>query len=285
MSAIEIDGKLIHYETLGRRGEGVTDSLIFVHGWLGSWRYWVPTMDELSSRYRTYALDLWGYGDSDKSLPRYSMQDFVELLEAFIDKLGVTKVSLIGHSLGGVVAIRLTNQHPNLVSKVVTVSLPILGSSFNGPNLTRLFGRSRMPQDGKVEKLCKSVIGQKNLAAQEVLLKEADKVSNEAILQGVDTLTQLDLQEEIRQLSELREPVPLLAIYGKEDSIVSPSQAYLLDHSKPFIRPIIMEGARHFPMLDDSSKFNRLLKNFLKLGKDLQGLEVKEVWRRRTGMK
>ena len=61
MSAITIENDLVHYEVLGR-GRPV----IFIHGWLGSWRYWVPTMQQLSVKYRTYALDLWGFGDSGK---------------------------------------------------------------------------------------------------------------------------------------------------------------------------------------------------------------------------
>lgn len=283
MSAIEIDGGLIHYEALGRRGGLGSDSLIFIHGWLGSWRYWMPTMEELSSQYRTYALDLWGYGDSNKSRSGYNTQDFVELLRAFIQELGVTRASLVGHSLGGVAAIRLASQHPDLVSRLVTVSLPIMAGSFRGPDLNRLL-RSREPRDGKMDKLCKSVIGNRRIAAQEILLKEADKVCNEAIQQSLEALARVDLQEEIEQLGELSEPVPLLAIYGKEDNIVSPSQADFLDHRHASIKPIVIQGARHFPMLDDATKFSRLVRQFLKTGNDIQRLKVKEQWKRRTGM-
>jgi pimeloyl-ACP methyl ester carboxylesterase len=62
MSAIFIDGQLAHYEVIGR-GKPV----LFLHGWVGSWRYWVPTMQTISSTNRTYALDLWGFGDSAKN--------------------------------------------------------------------------------------------------------------------------------------------------------------------------------------------------------------------------
>ena len=61
MSAIVIKEGLVHYEVIGRG-----QPLIFIHGWLGSWRYWVPAMEQMSARHRTYALDLWGFGDSDK---------------------------------------------------------------------------------------------------------------------------------------------------------------------------------------------------------------------------
>ncbi len=64
MSALVVDNSLVHYEVLGRGRP-----LLFLHGWLGSWRYWVPTMIELSSSHRAYALDFWGFGDSDR-VPR-----------------------------------------------------------------------------------------------------------------------------------------------------------------------------------------------------------------------
>ena len=80
MSAVTIENDLVHYEVLGR-GRPV----IFVHGWLGSWRYWVPTMQQLSVKYRTYALDLWGFGDSGKDVRRYEFKDQVLLLHEFME--------------------------------------------------------------------------------------------------------------------------------------------------------------------------------------------------------
>lgn len=56
MSAIHIDNRLVHYEVVGRRGA----PMIFLHSWLGSWRYWLPTMEHVSERYRTFAIDFWG---------------------------------------------------------------------------------------------------------------------------------------------------------------------------------------------------------------------------------
>src|SRR5690606_23473187 len=86
MSAITIEGDLIHYEVLGR-GRPV----ILVHGWLGSWRYWVPAMSQVSMKYRTYALDLWGFGDSGKDARHYDFASQVALLDQFMNRLGITK--------------------------------------------------------------------------------------------------------------------------------------------------------------------------------------------------
>src|SRR5258708_577942 len=120
MSAITIENDLVHYEVLGR-GRPV----IFVHGWLGSWRYWVPTMQQVSVKYRTYALDLWGFGDSGKDASHYTFKDQVQLLHDFMEKLGITKAALIGHSLGAAVCLRFATQYPDRAPRVALINPPL----------------------------------------------------------------------------------------------------------------------------------------------------------------
>jgi pimeloyl-ACP methyl ester carboxylesterase len=120
MSAITVENDLVHYEVLGR-GRPV----IFVHGWLGSWRYWVPTMQQLSEKYRTYALDLWGYGDSGKFHERYGLAEQVKLLYDFMEKLGIAKAALVGHSLGAAVCLRFAGQYADRAPRLVLVSPPL----------------------------------------------------------------------------------------------------------------------------------------------------------------
>ncbi len=66
MSAILLDSSIVHYEVLGR-GRPV----IFLHGWVGSWRYWISSMQVTSTSYRAYALDLWGFGDTAHNVLNY----------------------------------------------------------------------------------------------------------------------------------------------------------------------------------------------------------------------
>lgn len=120
MSAITIENDLVHYEVLGR-GRPV----ILLHGWLGSWRYWVPAMRQLSMKYRTYALDLWGFGDSGRDPQRYSFESQVALLHEFMEKLGITKAALVGHGLGASISARYAVQHPDRVPRLMVVSPPL----------------------------------------------------------------------------------------------------------------------------------------------------------------
>ena len=66
MGSIVTDRGVVHYETTGR-GRPV----VFLHGWIGLWRYWMQTMEELAFSHRSYAFDLWGFGDTDRGKGRH----------------------------------------------------------------------------------------------------------------------------------------------------------------------------------------------------------------------
>ncbi|MHB8625980.1 MAG: alpha/beta fold hydrolase [Aggregatilineales bacterium] len=126
MSAITIDNELVHYEVLGR-GRPV----ILIHGWLGSWRYWIPAMQHLSlsNKYRIYALDLWGFGDSQKNSARYGLTSQVALLQQFMEKLGIEKAAIVGHALGAAIAIEFARRRPQAAPKVMLISAPLFSAN------------------------------------------------------------------------------------------------------------------------------------------------------------
>jgi len=253
MSAIVIDGGLIHYESIGRG-----KPLIFLHGWLGSWRYWMGSMEELSPYFRTYALDLWGFGDSDKSYERFSLLDYINLLESFMDEMGIRRASLVGHSLGAVIAVRFAARYPEKVEKIVAVSIPLLGSALNSHFFKRNNVLSLIPS-----------------GYQEVL-REAKKASAKALEMSAKSVQGLDLRLDLLRLKS-----PTVIIYGDRDAVVNPSHLNALKDFKASIKALCLRGAQHFPMLEEAGKFNRLLKEFLALGVELDKLEFKEEWRRK----
>lgn len=130
MSAIHVGDDLVHYEVLGR-GRPV----ILLHSWIGSWRYWIPTMQHLQLKYRVYALDLYGYGDSGKNPQKYTLEHQVQLLADFTNQLGIEKTALVGHGLGAMVAVEYANQYKERgrVPRMLIVSAPL----FDPGNLTR----------------------------------------------------------------------------------------------------------------------------------------------------
>lgn len=120
MSAISIGGDLVHYEVLGR-GRPV----VLLHGWIGSWRYWVPTMQQLQAKYRIYALDLFGFGDSGKNPQKYSLEHQIALLDDFMKQLGIPKAALIGHGLGALIAATFARRYQERVPRLMVISAPL----------------------------------------------------------------------------------------------------------------------------------------------------------------
>jgi pimeloyl-ACP methyl ester carboxylesterase len=257
MSAIIIDDQIVHYEVLGRG-----PAIVFVHGWLGSWRYWVPTMQTLSSRYRTYALDLWGFGDSGKKSDRYSLEAQMALLPHFMDQLGIAKAAFVGHALGGAVALRFAVEHPEMVSRLMVVSAPVVGAAIS-PRLA----------SAAAPALVEWLLGRD--AAVEQLNVEAAKVDPPALEASLRGLMAADLRPEIGQVR-----VPCLLVHGERDpAVAAPPEDWFSGVDSTF-HSILFEESRHFPMLEEVTKFNRLLLDFLESA-DLTSLRLKDEWRRR----
>ncbi|MBK8027562.1 MAG: alpha/beta hydrolase [Chloroflexi bacterium] len=121
MSAITTDnGDIIHYQILGR-GRPV----VLVHTWIGSWRYWTPVMTLLNAKFRVYAIDLFGYGDSARNPAKYTMEHQIALLEDFMNKLGITKAAMIGHGLGALIVTEFCRRHPEVVPRLMLISPPL----------------------------------------------------------------------------------------------------------------------------------------------------------------
>jgi len=262
MSGILINNSLVHYESFGR-GE----PLVLIHGWLGSWRYWVPVMDDLSSEFRTYALDLWGFGDSDKGRETYDIETYVDLMVAFMDELGIWRTPLVGHTLGAAISAMLAAKYPDRVSKILAVGMPLTADGINrkllaaGPNdtLARLFWHRQRPYS-EVE-------------------SSVPKMAKNAIALSIQSVARLDLIETLEDVD-----VPVLTVYGAKDNVVASSQASELERGHYTAHGLVLPGTHHFPMLDQTAKFTRLLRDFMDIEnpEQLKALAVKKEWRRRT---
>jgi pimeloyl-ACP methyl ester carboxylesterase len=261
MSITTIDSQLIHYEVLGRG-----QPLIFIHGWVGSWRYWWPSMQALSAHYRTFAFDLWGFGDSSKSPDTYSLDAYVKMVDQFIEKLGVARpVILVGHGLGAIVALIYTAQYPDNVAKVATISLPITGAYLTN----RL-------QGADADSMASRILGRGDSYSE--IDGEIRKVDTIAVSKSIETFSNLNLVSTITNLNR-----PLLMVYGRQDNLVLPpnGEYSYLQQSVNDRFYVELELCHHFPMLQEKAKFNRLLLDFIMASAELTELTPKEYWQRR----
>lgn len=274
MSAIHLDNRLVHYEVFGRG-----QPIIFLHSWLGSWRYWVPSMDLASERYRAYALDFWGFGESDRRGSSFGVSSYVDMLGQFMDKMGMPMANLVGHGLGGMVAIRAARERPDRFPKVMTVATPLTGQALAGHikpgTFSKLFGGSSTNVWAKLIK----GIPIADPEVQQELYEDTESLSEQVLSSVQDSLLDTNLHQDLRALT-----VPLLAVYGGQDRIVPPEHASFLNElSDRPVQLLVLPKANHFPFLEQSNTFSRLLMDFLVS----QGtpVEIKEEWRRRVNQR
>lgn len=258
MSSITTDQGIVHYEVYGR-GRPV----ILLHGWLGSWGLWQETMTFLGQNYRTYALDFWGFGESGKKRNTYMVQDFVSLVDQFMDKLGIMNAPLVGHSMGGTVSLSVALRFPERVQKVVIIGSPVVGSSLALPLkmaghreiaflLFNMFGAFRMGMRFASPFICRDP------RFPEMMDRDLSKTTLESFLVSIASLRRTDLRPHIGEIQ-----VPVMGMFGDRDNIVSPRQWETLKQGLPGARIERFQRAGHFIMMDEPQEFMQKLKDFL----------------------
>ena len=114
-----VNGIKTRYCACGEQGPVI----LLIHGFVGSIEHWTTNIEALAKNHRVYALDMIGFGYTDKPQNlEYNDELFVQFIKNFIDTLGLKKINLIGHSLGGAVCLGFAIKYPVLLSKLVLVS-------------------------------------------------------------------------------------------------------------------------------------------------------------------
>ena len=259
MSAILLDSSIVHYEVLGR-GRPV----IFLHGWVGSWRYWISAMQVTSTSYRAYALDLWGFGDTTHNVLNYSLDQQANLLDRFLNEMGIGKIALVGHGLGALVGMTFAARFPQSVDRMMAISCPLDYQAVNA--------RLRTGTPAELSEWLSSRTPEATTA-----LSDASKADAKAIADSLAGLQANNVFNSFRTLN-----IPCLLVYGDKDpAIVIPDGEYSLS---TMTHQVELESSGHFPMIDETTRFNRLLTDFLALdsGSSPRDLQMKEEWRRRV---
>ena len=208
-----------------------------------------------------YALDLPGHGESSKAVGDGTIGSFTEVVNGFMDAIGLSKAHLIGHSLGGAVALALALAHPDRVSSGTLICSAGLGSEINGdyidgfinagrrkeikPYLQKLFADPSLVNRQLVEDVLKF----KRLDGVDAALRT---IAGKFIADGKQTVI---LRDRLADIS-----TPILVIWGAKDQIIPASQAEGIPGS---VAIEIIEGSGHMPQMEAASEMNRLIIRFL----------------------
>lgn len=149
---IEVNDLKLHYREWGDSRS--RHALLMLHGYAATSEMWSDVATDLAREFRVIALDLRGYGQSDRADDMdYTRSTQLEDLEAFVDAVGLRSLTLVGHSMGGALAICYAAEHPEVVTALVVVEAApeVLRSGIEGLRRLLLTGESFENVDQAVE--------------------------------------------------------------------------------------------------------------------------------------
>jgi len=239
----EVDGLAIHYVVAGRG-----PAVVLLHGLGGFAQSWRHTIDALATRATVFALDLPGCGRSAKPRTAYRLGYFARALHAFLDALGVGQASLVGHSLGGAVAVTYALTHPTRVERLALVAGLVPGFSFRMSWAYRLIA---LPGVGEALGLCGRAPLYKAAIARCFHVARPD---------DVDFLVdhRVDYRRAIATLD-----LPVLLVHGRQDPAVSVQHATEAAAGFPRAALRWVDGCGHFPHLEHAPVVNGWLAEFV----------------------
>jgi pimeloyl-ACP methyl ester carboxylesterase len=240
------------------------NAVLLLHGLGGSIESWINNVNEMSSSQvlRIIALDLPGFGQSDKPKISYTIKFYQQFIAKFLRNLHINKISIVGSSLGGHIAAEVAINSPDIVDKLVLISpAGALPRSFKGTSTLNKY--SRIIDAKNVESIKKALFAVDHKPvddsyARAVFQKISVAGAKEAFLSALKGSAHAPRLN--KRLKNIR--APTLLIWGKEDRMIP---VRFID---PFVkmkncRIILLEGCGHRPHADRPRLFNRIVTDFL----------------------
>ncbi len=268
----------LHGHSFSYTDSGSGPTLLFIHGILGSQHQWAHLVDLLDDDHRVLVPDLFGHGRSDKPIGDYSLGAHAATLRDLLDRLGVQRVTLVGHSLGGGIAMVFAYLFPERVDRLVLVSSgglgrevsPLLrsatlpGAEWVLPVIASGWVRDRLSSTGRVlgglglrpgSDLSEVWRGFTSLGDADT--RRAFLATTRAVIDpGGQSVTAHDYLPETSHL-------PTLVVWGTRDRMIPAWHAASAATSIEGCRVELFQGAGHFPHLDDPDRFAALVREFV----------------------
>lgn len=254
---VEIEGRAINYLTLGD-GEGLP--LVLVHGLCADLNSWMFNHPILAEGRRVIALDLPGHGASSKDVGDGSLGFFAGCLSVFLDALGIERAHIVGHSLGGAVAVAFALEHPDRVASLGLIAPAGLAADINGGFLNEMIGaeKRRGARLALTQLVDDPDLVSRDMIEQFLRYKRTDGVPAAlAVISGA--MFDGDRQKTVftDDLSKIETPV--LCIWGDKDQVIPPSHADKLPAGATVYR---FDHVGHLPHMEKAAQVNALLATF-----------------------
>jgi pimeloyl-ACP methyl ester carboxylesterase len=266
MPTIAVDQHNIYYDA-----QGVGPDALMIHGLASSHRMWDRPLKRLAlSGFRAWAIDLPGGGESDSrgaSSSWYTIANLTSAVAALVERVGIQSVALVGHSMGGSVALEFAYERPDLTRALVLVApavsgrLGLLHALVDSP-VRRLLLSLAPRQTAPAAWGERALLGAARLIPSPALRRDVQDLAHttpEAFIGGLNAVLDFDFTDRLQKIS-----APTLVVVGSCDMTLPPSESDLAARRIPGARLVKMRGVGHQPVDERPEEFDRLLVEFLR---------------------
>ena len=241
----EIGGIKINYDV---RGQG--EPVLLLHGWGANIKLFDNLMSLLAAKYQVFALDMPGFGESMEPPAPWCVDDYTDFVLKFIEEQGIKKATLLGHSFGGRVIIKMLSRGslPFEPLRVILVDAAGIKPKRKLKNVIKVRIFKKLYPDA-LEQLRKKNGSADYNAASPLMRQCLVRVVNE-------DLTHL--------LPNIK--VPTLLVWGENDTDTPLKDGQLMEQLIPDAGLVTLKNAGHFSFLEQQFTFNRVIASFMKLG-------------------
>lgn len=261
-NVVELPGDDLHVLDVGPRS---APPIVLIHGYTGSIRWWDRVIPRLARRHRVVAVDLLGHGGSDKPRDDYSIPNQARLVARALGARGVSQAAVVGHSMGGSVAVALAADHPKAVGRLLVLDMATGPPSRQGfverLSRTPFVGQvlRHLATDGTIRDGYKDAFAP-GFEVPDRFLVDFRAMTYTSYTQArkgsVEFLEERPLDERVEALS-----VPALIVFGDRDRLTDPSDAH--DYAAtPRIDKATIAGAGHSPQVERPAETADLIRRF-----------------------
>jgi pimeloyl-ACP methyl ester carboxylesterase len=234
--------------------QGSGPPVLVLHGWGASIEAVYPIVTGLAPVATVYALDLPGFGQSEPPPEPWGVAEYQTFVAAFMDQLEIEHPTIVGHSNGGRIAIRMAATEPARAGRLVLVD----SAGIRPKRTMRYYRRVGMAKLGKYAARYLGAAGERLRAHIVGRVASSDYAAAGEMRPTLVRLVNSDLREHLPHIS-----VPTLLVWGADDTDTPLADGQLMEKLIPDAGLVVLEGAGHYSYLDQSARFARIVTHFI----------------------
>ena len=248
---------------------GSGDPVVLIHGsgpGVSAWANWRLTLPALSERFRVLAPDVLGFGYTERPRdPRYDLDTWTGHLVGFLDALGLKRVSVVGNSFGGALALNLATRHPRRVDRLVLMGS--VGVPFRiTPELDAVWGFE--PSLANMRALLDIFTYDRSLVSDDLAQLRLEAATRPGVQEAFSSMFPVPRQDRVDAMTLDEDLIraiehPTLVVHGRDDRVIPMSNSLRLHELIDDSRLHVFGQCGHWVQIEHEAAFNRLISDFL----------------------